>query len=184
MKQPSKINLSDPELKLIKNNSEIYCYHCGNNSYRKNGFTKNYIRRYKCKRCNRYFLDNKGGSKYTNNLPLGDDVWQAEQLGLRVNQYHKQPKLVFLYIQQQWLKEAVKKYVKYSATTKQLRTLQDFITAINCFSKFISEKHSYLTWDSLDRNIILDYLVYLNSIQLNWSTKKNRISCLKQLLSF
>jgi len=46
MKKLSKANLPNPELKLIQDNSEIHCYHCGGKKYIKNGL-KNGIQQYK-----------------------------------------------------------------------------------------------------------------------------------------
>ena len=169
-------------LLLIQDKSEISCYHCGSKKYAKKGRPRG-KQIYRCKNCKRYFYEyiNKS-SKYSSELPLGDDVWHAEELGLRIDNYRNQYKLVFLHVQQDWLKEVTKKYVKYSATTKKFRTLKGFISCINYFSEFIAKKHPYLTWETLDRNIIIDYLAYLNSEGLNWQTKLNKISALKQLL--
>ena len=105
-------------------------------------------------------------------MEIGKDVWHANQLGLRINKHKTHTKLIFIHIKQDWLKEAAKKYIKYHATTKQLATLQKFLTGINLFSKFISEQQPNLTWETINRTTILDYLTYLNSKQLKWDTKK------------
>ena len=182
MNQPSKKKQLKNELKLLRDNSEVFCYHCGSRNYHKRGFSKE-RQKYFCKNCQRYFLEGKKiDSKFSKELPLGDDVWHAEELGLYVNKHTGESKLIFRHIRQDWLKEATKKYVRYTATTKQLRTLQKFISSIKYFSRFISEKYPALTWENLDRNIILDYLAYLNSKQLHWASKKIIISGLKQLL--
>ena len=182
MKQRPKINLPDQELKLIKDNSEIYCYHCGNKNYRQDGHRNDGVKRYFCHSCNRSFSERKTNSKCTNNLIVGEDVWHADDLGLRISKQKNETKLVFLHIKQDWLKEAAKKFVRYSATTKQLSTLKEFISAINCFSAFASNNYPSLDWKRLNREVIINYLDFLNSKQISWSTKSKRLSYLKQLL--
>lgn len=177
-----KSSLTNPELKLIQDNSDIHCYHCGNKNYKQDGHRNDGIKRYFCRSCNRSFSERKTNSRFTNNLTIGEDIWHADDLGLRISKQKSETKLVFLHIKQQWLKEAAKKFVKYGATTKQLSTLKKFITAINCFSEFVFERFTQLNWSTLTRSVIIDYLDYLNSKQLNWSTKKQRLSSLKQLL--
>jgi integrase len=175
-----KSNLPTSKLKLIQDNSGIYCYHCGSNSYWKNGSSRG-RKKYQCKVCKRTFLEGTDiQSKYSQGLPLGEDVWHADELGLRVNKHKYLPKLIFKYIKQDWLKGAAKKFVRYSASTKQVSTLQAYIGSLNTFSEFIFTRYPQLTWETLSRNVIIDYLDYLNSKQLNWSTKKHKLSHLKQ----
>ena len=182
MKKLSKINLSTPELNLIQNNSEIHCYHCGSKSYQSNGTTRG-RKKYRCKDCKKYFIEGLSKrSKYSQGLPLGEDVWHAKELGLRVNKYKNEPKLIFLYIQQDWLKKDVKKFIKYKATTRQLETLKGYIGSFNSFSEFIVEKHPSLSWYTFNRSIVIDYLEFLNSLQISASTKIDKLSALKQLL--
>jgi integrase/recombinase XerD len=127
-------------------------------------------------------IRNEVKSKFHPNVPLSDDVWDAAFLGLHINKHIKESKLIFTYIKQLWLKEAVKKFIKYSATNKQFHTLKQFITSFNTFSEFIVNNHPDLIWDNLNRDVILDYLNYLNVKQLGYSAKKEKISALKQLL--
>jgi integrase/recombinase XerD len=176
-----KSNLITLELKLIQDSSEIYCYHCGSNNYIKKGSYRG-VKRYLCKTCKKRFSDTGKYSKYCSHLPLGDDVWHAEDFGLRINKHKYEAKLIFLYIQQDWLKEAVKKFIRYSATTKELTTLQQYIRSANTFSSFISDKYPQINWNTLNREVIINYIEYLNSQKLHWSTKKSKLSSLKQLL--
>lgn len=46
MKQPSKINLSDPKLKLIQDDSKILCYHCGSLEFTRAGKNQKGEQRY------------------------------------------------------------------------------------------------------------------------------------------
>ncbi|MGK7897415.1 MAG: tyrosine-type recombinase/integrase [Xenococcus sp. (in: cyanobacteria)] len=176
-----KSNLTTLELKLLQDNSEIYCYHCGSNNYIKKGYYRG-VRRYLCKTCKKRFSDTGKYNKYRSHLPLGDDVWHAEDFGLRINKHKNEAKLVFLYIQQDWLKEATKKFIRYSATTKELTTLQNYIRSLNTFSNFIANKYPQVDWNTLTREIIIDYIEYLNSNKLSSSAKRTKISSLRQLL--
>jgi len=177
-----KINREEPRLKLVKNDSEIACYHCGSKRYQKNGTTGR-RKKYHCKDCKRYFLEgvNKSKSKSHYNIPLSDDVWSAEDLGLRISPHRSDSKLIFLSIQQGWLKEAAKKFIHYKAATLQFQTLQKIISSFNTFSEFIALNYPQITWKQLNRDIILDYINYLTSKHLNWDTKNHKISHLKEL---
>ncbi len=122
MNHQNKTNQANKILEVVKNKSEIYCYHCGSKNYVKNG-SSGVRNKYRCQDCKRSFLAGiKMGNKSLKGIPLGEDVWHANQLGLRVNQHKNETKLIFIHIKQDWLKEAAKKYIKYHATTKQLAT--------------------------------------------------------------
>ena len=117
---------------------ELLCHHCGSNHYRKKDVTKEGKRRYLCLDCRRSFVENIDDEKYKpNHLELGDDVWNASELGIKVNEYTRESKLVFLYFKQDWLKDAVKKFIRYQATNKSFAQLYKYTKFLCTFSNFI-----------------------------------------------
>ena len=123
MNYQNKTNQANKILEVVKNKSEIYCYHCGSKNYVKNG-SSGVRKKYRCQDCKRSFLAGiKVGSKSLKGIPLGEDVWHANQLALRVNQHKNETKLIFIHIKQDWLKEAAKKYIKISCDHKAISNL-------------------------------------------------------------
>lgn len=113
-------------------------------------------------------------------LPLGDDVWHASELGLKPNDYKSDCRIFFIHIQQDWLKETAKKFIRYYATFRKFSTLKAYISTFNSFSEFIQETHPNLTWGTLDRNVIIDYYDFLNTQGLGTAVKRIRIGNLRQ----
>ena len=172
-------NSSIPELKLIQDKLEICCYHCGSYNYWKNGSNGN-RKKYQCKNCKRYFLEGqKNKSKYASGLPIGDDVWDVSKLGTRVNQHRKETKILFIYVQQKWLKDYAKKFIKYKAINSQHRTLQDYMTTLNMFSRFIAAYPINVTEQDINRSLIVDFLCFTEFQKLAATTKNKRLSNLK-----
>jgi len=92
-----KSNLTIPELKLIQNNSEIHCYHCGSHEFIKAGKNQKGEQSYKCKDCKRKFLEKflENAQVQNRDLPLSEDVWSARDYGLKVPKHKKQDKIIF-----------------------------------------------------------------------------------------
>lgn len=83
-------------LDIIQNNAEIVCYQCGISNYRKRGMTKAGKQRYFCLTCQRHFIENVDYANYKPSyLELGDDVWNANDLGIKTREYKQETKLVF-----------------------------------------------------------------------------------------
>ena len=106
---------------------------------------------------------------------LSKDVWNASELRLRVNLHRKDKILSFQNIHQQWLKQFVKKFIMYAAINKEFRTLQNYISSLNSFSKFLSESYSSITITKINRNVIIDHLNYLNNQAISSDVKRNKL---------
>lgn len=161
--------------------SQIICYHCGANDYRKAGKSSyNGKQQYKCKVCNRSFSE---GRKQAQSLPLSDDVWLAEDLGLIVPKHRREKKLIFSNIEQPWLKNYSKKFIRYMASTgKQFGTILSYLKSLRDFSNFLFRKqYSVNSFNQIDRTIILNYLDDLSERKLNFSSKNDRLGTLRLL---
>ena len=167
------------DLYILENKSETFCYHCGSKKYHKKG-RKAGKQRYLCLACRRYFGENFDNSKYKYNyLKLGDDVWDASELGLKLHPYRRESKLVFLYLKQDWLKDAVKKFIKYQATNKSFRQLKKYICYLNKFSSFLADYYPEINFTNLDREVLISFIGFLNKDNLVATTKNQSLGTLK-----
>lgn len=168
-------HLSQNKLELAS--IKLVCPKCQSSNYKKSGKDCG-KQTYQCKDCGRCFVENPSR---VNHLPICDDVWDVRDLGLRVSEYDRQPKLVFIRIQQDWLKTATKKFIRYMAATKQLGTLQEYISKLNTFSSFIYELYPEINPSEINRDLLIEYINYLTQKK---KTPRNRALILSALNVF
>lgn len=177
--QPKRKYNKQINLSLIENNTELACYRCGSTNYKKAGLIAG-KQRYFCRLCCRNFT---GDIDYTNYKPsyleLGDDVWDASELGVKIAKHTRESKLVFLYFKQDWLKKEAKKFIRYQATNKSFSHLQRYVQNLNHFSDFLSQAYPSVTSDDLTREIIVNYIDFLNQKKLANATKNKYLGTLK-----
>lgn len=143
------------------------CPRCGSFNNIKGGHSGETGRQtFKCKDCGCNFVEGSNDPNQRNKrryrIPASEDVWDAESLGLRVNQHETNSKLVFDQIHQDWLKAAVKKFIRYQATTRQYSTLQGYLVIFNRFSKFLQEHYPQVSFGGIDRSLILALIAELH----------------------
>ncbi len=155
----------------------LSCPECGYQQLWKCGKTKDGRQRYKCKKCNRSFNNKPNYGKYEKKLEVSDDVWLASDLGVSVPKHRSQSKLIFLYIEQEWLKNIAKKFIKYMAATRKMGTLLGYIKDFNSLSEFLTD-YCYHLQDINDFNrvVIIDYIHYLNRENLDNSYIAGKLS--------
>ncbi|MDJ0694760.1 tyrosine-type recombinase/integrase [Mastigocoleus sp. MO_188.B34] len=89
------------------------------------------------------------------------DIWDVRKLGYAVNLSQSQYKLNFQGINQPWLKEVAKTFIRYSLNVCSYGNCVKRLNALVKFSVFISEEYSLLQPQNINRQIIIDYLSYL-----------------------
>lgn len=167
------------DLQIIKDNTELVCYRCGSGDYRKHSLSKAGKQRYFCLNCRHYFTDNFDYTNFKSSyLKSSDDVWDASKLGLEVASYRKESKLVFLYFKQDWLKDAVKKFIRYKANIVSFRQLQKYIFSLNKFSDFLDTHYPSIGFKTLSREIITNYVDFLNNERIYAVTQNHHLSIL------
>lgn len=175
-----KEHLSNVEISPQKND-EVACPSCSSQSYVKRGINKG-KQRYRCKKCGRYFNTNsKKISQYPQGFDFNNDLWTAEQIGVKIPAYRTRAgkALNFSPIQQDWLKYLAKKFIYYSASHKAWATLRgNYLSAFYSFSKFLSQINFSKELQDLDRNIIVEYLNFLNQTGLAPITRIHILSSL------
>lgn len=173
-KKNKPVNLS-----VIKKNTEVVCCRCGSSKCRKEGFTNAGKQKFSCLKCRRYFVENADHTNYKPSyLELGDDVWDASELGIKIRNYRQQSKLVFLYFKQDWFKELAKRFIRYKANNTSYSQLHNYISVLNKFSDFLEVYYPLTTCNSLNREVIIDFIDFLNQRKLNNHTKNGYISTL------
>ncbi|BAZ18068.1 integrase family protein [Calothrix sp. NIES-4071] len=160
--------------------AQIVCSKCGSDNYIKAGFKKSGKQRYRCKNCDAQFVPFANRKK----LVKSDDVWTAADLGLQVKLHSNDgDKLNFnRNIYQEWLKVYIKKFIKYKASqTSSFQSLQSFLYRFRYFSKFLLNQPEINKIENITREVIINYLFYLNKESLAQITKGKCISALVSL---
>ena len=152
---------TEPEKRFIP---DIVCPRCNKCECRKNGVSRLGKQKYYCFSCRCKFVENPSRKYYGINLPLGDDVWDARELGVKIPVYKKShTKFVFTEIEQPWLKDLVKKFIKFRATTRALGTLNSYMMVFRKFSQFLDENYPGIKdIQKINRKLIIEYIHYLN----------------------
>ena len=115
------------------------------------------------------------------NLPIGDDVWDARELGVKINIYSQShSKFNFSKIKQIWLKDLAKKFIKFRATTRAFRTLSAYLMAFNKLSLFLEENYPYINHiEKINRELIIEYIHYLNQQNFKPQTVISHLGAIK-----
>jgi integrase/recombinase XerD len=107
----------------------------------------------------------------------------VKNLGVSVPNHRSASKFIFRYIEQDWLKDLAKKFIKYMSATRKMGTLLRYITEINSFSHFLTENcYCIQSANDLTRPIIIDYIHYLNTQNLVSSYIAHKLCTLSVLL--
>jgi integrase len=110
------------------------------------------------------------------------EIWDARRLGVRVNPSKSSYTLNFSKIQQPWLLQAVKPFIRYSLSMFSLGECQSRISVLNNFSAFLSQKYPTLNPAKIDRPLMVEYLSYLTEAGLGAAAKYRHIGNLRAFL--
>ncbi|NJN13515.1 MAG: tyrosine-type recombinase/integrase [Richelia sp. RM1_1_1] len=170
--------LIDPKQRFIHN---IVCPKCNKAQCSKRGTSRSGKQKYYCPKCDYRFVENPQREFYGYNLSIGDDVWDARELGVKLRSYDtSHSKFVFTQIQQSWLKSLVKKFIKFRSATKAFGTLSSYLMAFNKFSTFLAENYLNITnIKQIDRELIIDYIHYLNRQDFKSQTVISHLGAIK-----
>ena len=173
----------EPKLRQIRTKIEgVKCRFCSSDDFRKSGIdTRSKKQLYFCLSCKRRFTLNAKIDPMV--LPLSEDVWDAQALGLKVIKTSTITKINFTKIHQPWLKELAKNFVKFTSATRALGTISNYVDSIKSFSNFLSEYHPEITEiEQINRNLILEYISHLKTKNLAINTLRGHIGNFKVFL--
>ncbi|MEC4818230.1 MAG: site-specific integrase [Scytonema sp. PMC 1069.18] len=112
-----------------------------------------------------------------------NDVWSAEDLGLKVRPGNSETKLYFARIQQSWLKEFTKKYIFHRASNLQFSSLCINLKALKSFSSFLANFYpGLINANQINEEILTDYYIDLKQQRYKSSHIKRNLICLKVFL--
>lgn len=109
------------------------------------------------------------------------DIWDLKQMGVGTNLSQSNVKLSFLMIHQEWLRSAVKPYLKYCLPLYSAGTCRTRVQSLACFSDFLTEEHPQATAKAITRKLLLDYLNYLQR-RMGCASSKNHVLNLRNFL--
>jgi integrase/recombinase XerD len=169
--------------------SGFECPRCNSLNTRPYGKRKNGKQTYICRDCGRSFVENPKfvSSKFTlsqNISPeemFAGDIWDIRVLGLE-EKSNGNYTLTFSEIEPNWLKIAVKKWIKHKSSNSAGSTLLGYLVGIRKFSSFITEQHPRLLPQDINRSLMVDYFNYLLTQGIWAKTRNHYISHLKLFL--
>ncbi|MBD2296740.1 tyrosine-type recombinase/integrase [Anabaena sphaerica FACHB-251] len=110
------------------------------------------------------------------------DVWDIGKLGIKCNPSRSIRTLNFSRIQQLWLRDGAKRFIKYTLAIYSLQEAVSRLQGLVSFSIFVSKKYPQLLPEQINRFLVEDYLSYLLSSNLAEATRHRNISILKAFL--
>jgi integrase/recombinase XerD len=118
---------------------------------------------------------------YDTRPAYGKDLWNLKQMGVATNLSQSNGKLSFLVIRQEWLRFALKSYLKYCLPLYSASTCRTRVQSLARFSNFLAEEHPQATAETVTRRMLLDFLNYLQK-RLGCATSKNHVLNLRNFL--
>ena len=170
----------DPKQRFVH---DVACPKCNRYQCSKRGTSPSGKQKYYCPKCDYRFVENPDRKFYGYNLPLGDDVWDARELGVKIRAYSKDhTKFIFTRIKQPWFKSIAKKFIKFRSTTRAFHTLNHYITALNKFSEFLEENYPTISGiKKINRELIIEYIHCLNRQNFKPQTVISHLGAIKLL---
>lgn len=103
------------------------------------------------------------------------DIWDGRKLGADIRASDGYT-LNFLPISQLWLREAGKRFIKYTFGTQAWSVCHLRLKAIKRFSSFLAEFYPECVPSDIDRSLTIDFPGYLLTKKLGADTRRNTIS--------
>lgn len=170
----------DPSLRANAIVDGVSCKFCGSHLCVKHSCKRDKKRRYKCHGCGRSFTPGSTRDCYPKHIPLSEDVWDAQSLGVKPSPTKSLTKFNFTNIQQVWLKEAVKAFIRIQAPNHSFSTIQGYIVTMNHFSSFLTASYpSVDTVSQINRKMVVDFLCKMRSSGIKETSINHKISGLK-----
>ena len=106
------------------------------------------------------------------------DTWDIRRLDIKVEGFNAaRPRYIinFTSIRQEKIREVVKKYEYERLKTRKYSCIIDDLKAINIFSKFLYDNYpNIISLDMLTRDIVLEFLEYVEQLDMKHTTKAQR----------
>jgi integrase/recombinase XerD len=110
---------------------------------------------------------------------FNNDIWLFSTLGVDVSETKSDYRLNFGKISQDWLKNAGKKFIKLTASTRSTGTLIHYVSSLNYLSSVIEKFGQTNTDKDINRELMLHYITEIKQAGLSAATRKKRLLNLK-----
>lgn len=172
-------------LTVVKTKKQkITCHHCGSNKFVKRRKDKKGHQIYLCKACGRHFTYNPDKVQHIVNpeAEYKKDIWDCRNLGISPGVGKYGYTLNFSNIEQPWLLDAAKKYIKFTLSTLSFSSASERLLTTKRFSQFLAKSYPNISPPEIDRKVIIDFLAQLAGTNLSTSTKSHTIGSLRGFL--
>lgn len=103
---------------------------------------------------------------------LEKDRWPVEALGISPDPVHGSYYLDFSHIEQSWLKEATKRFVRFQSATRSYSSCRSYIAALVRFSEYLFGLNKQAQPNGITRKLIIGFLEYLKNKKFGVSTRR------------
>lgn len=107
------------------------------------------------------------------------EMWNALKLGIPTSSSRSDYTMNFVGINQNWLYEAARKYLRYNITINSWANSQRKLGIIKDFSLHLLTNYEEITPDSIDRQIVIDYFSKLLQTGLKSATRHYHVCTLQ-----
>jgi integrase len=119
---------------------------------------------------------------YDDRVEYDKDIWDIRKLGLSFNRSQSLYKLNFSLIEQPWLRQAAKSFLRYSLATAATASCFIRLIAIRKFSAFLSTFHPSIQPGGVTRSLMVEYIGYLTQGSLSVESRKEYLLLLRNFL--
>lgn len=110
------------------------------------------------------------------------DIWELGKLGINRFPAYVRRSINFNTISQFWLRDIVKKFLRYGFSVYSQSQCFSIMTSLNEFSAFLKRHYPNILASTIDRSVIVEYLAHLASRDLFSGTKADRLTDLRLFL--
>lgn len=115
------------------------------------------------------------------------DIWDIRRLDIKVDGFNAaRPRYIinFNKIKQEKIRNVVKQYEYERLKTRKYSCIIDDLKAINIFSKFLYDNYpDIISLDMLTRDMVLEFLEYVEQLDMKHTTKGQRKGCIRVFLN-
>lgn len=108
------------------------------------------------------------------------DIWDINKI--KPNKNNKERFMDFTGLKDSWLFQPARQFIKYHLATKTAKTCHAKLLYIRRFNDFLAKNYPQVTPQELDRQLILDYISFTQSLNTSYTDKHHRLSYLKEFL--
>jgi len=118
-------------------------------------------------------------SVYDDREEYDKDIWDVRKLGLPFNASKSNYKVNFTRIEQPWLRQLTKRFMRYWVTVHSTSDCRGKVLAVALFSQFLTLHHPSFEPSLLDRPLIVEFLAHLSPTNRAAKTKKDYLISLR-----